>query len=195
MLENLPCSVCDGDCFPLDVIDFNRSGGAESRGQYRPLSGIPIYYYLCDKCGFCFAPEFRKWSSKDFAEKIYDEEYVEVDPNHVKARPEKNALALADMFKGKEEYIKHLDYGGGNGLLTSLVTRSGWNSLSFDPYITRDNDLSKLDRFNLISAFEVFEHVPDVNNLMSQLNLLRKTMALYYFLLWCPTGTSRGTNA
>jgi hypothetical protein len=172
MLENTSCSVCDGVCLPLDVIDFNRSGGAESRGQHRPLSGIPIYYYLCEQCGFCFAPEFRQWSSKDFSEKIYNEDYSDVDPNHVRVRPEQNALSLTNMFKGREEHIKHIDYGGGNGLLANLVSRSGWNSISYDPFITKDAHVTESYRFNLITAFEVFEHISDVHSLMTQLESL-----------------------
>lgn len=174
MLEDLPCTICGGVCIPLDVIDFNRSGGAETRGDFRPLSGIPIYYYLCKQCSFCFAPEISKWSLNDFSEKIYNEEYIEVDPDHEKVRPEENAAGLIKMFKGKEKYIKHLDYGGGNGLLSNLIKKSGWDSLSYDPFINKEVNIKELESFNLITAFEVFEHVPDVNDLMSQLDSLLK---------------------
>jgi len=112
MLEILSCPICDGNCKPLDVVDFNKSC-EEARGKFLRLSGISIYYYLCNQCGFCFAPEFRQWDLKDFEEKIYNEKYIEVDPDYKTVRPEANARDLITMFNGKEPDIKHLDYGGG----------------------------------------------------------------------------------
>ena len=107
---------------------------------------------------------------KDFSEKIYNKEYIEVDPDFDKARPEVNASDLTRIFAGKEESIRHLDYGGGNGQLSYLLAKSGWDSLSYDPMIDSDDTLMDLKSFNLITAFEVFEHVPDVNFLMTQLD-------------------------
>lgn len=172
ILNDLPCPVCGGNSIPLDVIDFNRSGGAESRGEYRRPSGIPIYYYLCEQCGFCFAPEICKWSIEEFSERIYNDGYIEVDPNHDKIRPEGNAAKLIQTFDSQKADIKHLDYGGGNGRLSYLLARSGWDSVSYDPFINREVKLEKLDQFNLVTAYEVFEHVPDPDRLMGDLNTL-----------------------
>lgn len=165
------CPICEGACYPLDVVDFNKSC-EELRGKYLPLSLIPVYYYLCEHCGFCLAPEFSQWQLEDFEKKIYNSEYGQVDPDYVEVRPRANANTLLKMFGDKGLGIRHLDYGGGRGLLCDTLRESGWQSTSYDPFVDRDMRLENLDKFDLITAFEVFEHVPDVKQLISNLSLL-----------------------
>jgi len=171
MLAKMKCPVCGGDSAALDVVDFNKSC-EEANGKYLPLSGETVYYYLCGECDFCFAPKLYRWKLKEFSKRIYNEEYEKVDPDYKVRRPTQNASNLVSTFKGHEMLIKHMDYGGGNGLLSDLVRKSGWRSSSYDPFVNRDVDVYSLGTFNLITAFEVFEHVPDVNSLMSQLDAL-----------------------
>ena len=62
---------------------------------------------------------------------------------------------------------------GGDGLLSKELLKNAWNSKSFDPFYNDDIDIEAIGKFNLITAFEVFEHVPNPNDLMIQLcNLL-----------------------
>jgi SAM-dependent methyltransferase len=154
----------------LDVVDLNKSC-EEARGYFLPIAGVPVYYALCDQCGFCFAPELQQWSLDEFSSRIYNDDYKLVDPDSVEARPRANARWLAGIFADHVLDIRHLDYGGGNGLLSSELFAAGWNSTSYDPFFDglRDNDLG---RFNLVTSFEVFEHVPDVNDLISTLSSL-----------------------
>ncbi len=166
-----PCPVCDSDSAPLDVVDFNKSCD-EPRGYYLPLSGIPIYYFLCPQCGFCFAPEMYKWDITEFENKIYNSDYVKVDPDYVETRPKSNAKFLIDIIGNKSTRIKHLDYGGGDGLLSKLLKDTGWQSTSYDPFVNRDVSLNSLGKFDLITAFEVFEHVPQVKKLVADLSSL-----------------------
>jgi SAM-dependent methyltransferase len=78
---------------------------------------------------------------------------------------------LAAMFASKVLDIRHLDYGGGNGVLSAELFAAGWNSTSYDPFV--DGPLrGDLGRFNLVTSFEVFEHVPDVNHLIATLSSL-----------------------
>ena len=168
MNTNIKCPICSGICAPLDVVDFNKSC-EEARGNYLPLSGIPVYYFYCNICYYCFAPEFSTWTLNDFELKIYNNDYVTVDPDYLKIRPENNAKMLLEAFDNHKNNIKHLDFGGGNGLLSQRLQGLGWNSMSYDPFVDRETDVEKWGRFNLITAFEVFEHVPDVSILMSTL--------------------------
>lgn len=191
MLNELICQICDGPSFALDVLDFNRSCEAVRKGEYRPLSGIPVYYYMCKNCGFCFAPEFSKWDLNDFSEKIYNDNYIEVDPEHEKDRPEMIAQSLIKAFSGKENDIKHLDYGGGNGLLSYLLAKSGWDTLSYDPFFDKEVALNTLGQFNLITAYEVFEHVPDINNLITQLDALLSDEGIILFSTLLSDGNIR----
>ncbi|HEY0268369.1 MAG TPA: class I SAM-dependent methyltransferase [Methyloradius sp.] len=162
------CPVCDASTSALDVVDFNKNC-EEARGGFLPISGIPIYYYMCDECDFCFAPEIYQWSKDEFAEKIYNERYIEVDPDYQDTRPRNKAISLVKTFGEHALNIKHLDYGGGAGLLSELLNEAGWQSTSYDPFYNRDTSVEDLGKFDLITAYEVFEHVPDVKSLIANL--------------------------
>jgi SAM-dependent methyltransferase len=171
MTNPFPCPVCGGASALLDVVDFNKSC-EEMRGQFLPLSGAPIYYALCPDCGFCHAPEIAAWPLEEFERWIYNDDYAAIDPDYLQARPANNAASLVSMFGHRAPAIRHLDYGGGSGVLSRLLGQSGWQSASYDPYVDRGVPVSGLGRFDLITAYEVFEHVPDARQLMSDLRTL-----------------------
>ncbi len=179
MTHNLLCTVCGEKCSLLDVVDFNKSC-EEIRGKFLDLSGIPIYYALCNKCGFCFSPEIITWNLEEFKEKIYNDQYVFVDPDYIETRPESNAASLITIFGDRAHSIKHLDYGGGSGVLANNLRKSNWNSISYDPFVDKKT-IDQLGKFDLITAFEVFEHVPDVQELMSNLCTLLSTNGVVLF--------------
>ncbi|BBO79774.1 hypothetical protein DSCO28_03400 [Desulfosarcina ovata subsp. sediminis] len=168
MLDNMPCQICGDIAKPLDVVDFNKCC-EERRGLFLRFSGIAVYYYFCSQCGFCFAPDFRKWSDVEFSKYIYNQDYVQVDPDYVEARPKSNAALLVHHFKAHKDRIRHLDFGSGSGLLSRILQTLNWKSNSYDPFAHNTNQINGSDKFNLITAYEVFEHVSDVNGLMAQL--------------------------
>lgn len=174
------CPVCTTQTRAFDVVDFNKSA-IENEGKFLPLSGEPVYYFLCDECGFCFAPTLCAWSMSDFENKIYNDAYVEVDPDYLDVRPRANAQTVESAFGEHRQQIRHLDYGGGNGQLSALLRESGWQSISYDPFSDRDVDLAHLGRFDLITSFEVFEHVPDPKALMRTLSSLLEPVGLILF--------------
>jgi SAM-dependent methyltransferase len=174
------CPICHSDSFWLDVMDLNKSCGANPN-DYIPLAGIPVYYALCTGCGFCFAPELHAWSAQEFATKIYNDDYIKVDPEYVLVRPQSNAEFLIKLLGDKHREIRHLDYGGGEGRLSHLLTASGWSSTSYDPFANKDVALESLGKFNFITAFEVFEHVADVNQLMINLTTLLEEEGIVIF--------------
>lgn len=161
------CPVCQGQSAWLDVVDFNKCC-EEPKGVFLPLAGVPIYYAFCSQCGFCFAPAVMQWSLDDFAGRIYNDDYARIDPDYLEVRPQGNAQNLQAMFGGLPSF-RHLDYGGGNGKMASALQQSGWRSVSYDPFVNRETALETLGQFELITAFEVFEHVPDVHQLMRAL--------------------------
>jgi SAM-dependent methyltransferase len=166
--ETFSCPVCDGRCALLDSVDFNKSC-EELRGKFLPRSGLAVSYVMCEDCGYSFAPQICRWSRDEFAQEIYNDEYRAVDPDWEEVRPRNNAAVLLQAFGNRAPAIRHLDYGGGNGLLARMLSGAGWNSLSYDPYVDRDRRLADLGSFDLVTAFEVFEHVPDVRRLMDDL--------------------------
>jgi SAM-dependent methyltransferase len=166
-----PCPICARPTAPLDVVDFNKSC-AESWGDHLPLSGTPVYYFLCDHCGHCHAPEFRHWGHEEFRRRIYNDDYVRVDPDYVERRPASCAAQLVQVLGAAASSIRHLDYGGGSGRLSELLRGSGWNSRSYDPFVTPDIDPGGLGTFDLITAYEIFEHAADAHHLMSNMSSL-----------------------
>lgn len=84
-------------------------------------------------------------------------------------RPYENAEFIRKTFSDEFTQIRHLDYGGGNGRMTEMLHGYGWHSETYDPFPENNVSVSDLGRFNLITAFEVFEHVPDPNKLMDDL--------------------------
>ncbi|MBK4738860.1 class I SAM-dependent methyltransferase [Noviherbaspirillum pedocola] len=184
-----PCPICASPSTALDVVDFNYNLTYQQRtGKRLELAGVPVYYYMCATCDFTFSPQFQSWSDADFLEKVYNAHYLELDPDYVEARPSANAALLMSVLAPCKAQIRHLDYGGGNGRLAALLRDDGWDSLSHDPFPASDTRLDALGKFNLITAFEVFEHVPDPNALMATLAHLLDARGVVLF----STATSDG---
>lgn len=162
------CPVCAAAAVPLDVVDFNKSC-AEQGGKWLPLAGRPVYYFLCGACGHCFAPELCCWSPDEFAGSIYNAGYVEVDPDYLDRRPRAGAASLLRLFGEAGPGLRHLDYGSGTGRLGELLRESGWQTVSHDPFAAASTPLADGARFDLITAYEVFEHVPDPKLLIDRL--------------------------
>ena len=190
MRNNINCPVCNCECSLLDAVDFNKSC-EEAHGKHLGLAGIPVYYALCKNCGFCFAPEIATWGLDEFEEKIYNDEYVLVDPEFIEARPRASAASLISMFGDRAPSIKHLDYGGGNGLLSSILNNSKWQSVSYDPFVDKDVNIDRLGKFDLVTAIEVFEHVPDVLQLMANLRSLLTPNGIVLFSTLLSDGNIR----
>lgn len=173
------CPICASLATLYDVVDFNKScNGA----RFLPLSGMPIYYVICENCNFCYSPEIYQWDKSKFAKYIYNSEYIRVDPDYVQKRPQENFSRIEEIFSIlKEKNYSHLDYGGGNGTLSLLLKNNGWNSTSYDPFENSEASIQSLGKFDFITAFEVFEHVPDVNTLLENLSQLIKPQGMIYF--------------
>lgn len=178
MSPDMPCPVCAGATRLFDVVDF-RIGYPESSHPY-DLSGQPVYYAQCTGCAYLFAPEFQRWTRQDFAERIYNADYAKLDPDFADIRPRGSADMLCQLFAGREAGIRHVDYGGGEGRLGHLLNGRGWNSSSWDPFMMGER-LDENRKFDLITAFEVFEHVVDVGRLAADLVALLDEPGLILF--------------
>lgn len=174
------CPVCNGASELVAHVDFNKSC-EERNGVHLPNAATPIAYHLCPDCGFCFAPAIQNWSIDDFAHRIYNDDYVIVDPDYLNVRPYHSASTLKNMFGAVAGNISHLDYGGGDGLLSSILRQSEWNSQSYDPFVDGEHAIPSNQKFDLITAIEVFEHVPDPRALMCRLSSLLAPDGIVFF--------------
>lgn len=179
LLPDPPCPVRAGHCVPLDVVDFHKTC-VEEKGLFMSLSGIPVYYFLCEQCGFVFAPEFSSWTPADFGKYIYNAQYAEIDPDFKTVRPEINAQGLLKLFP-QMQGVTHLDYGGGAGYLSELLRGAGWDSRTYDPYAGEHRTLPPGARFQLMTSFEVFEHVPDPVRLLEDLGKMLDDDGVLFF--------------
>jgi hypothetical protein len=118
-----------------------------------------VGYNQCNDCGHIFAPCFFNWSPNDYADHIYNDEYIVVDPEYISIRPTNMAEGLNNTFGPVVSHIDHLDYGGGDGLMSKLLRNKGWKSDSYDPYGQNSHELPS-KKYNFITAFEVLEHTP-----------------------------------
>ncbi len=162
------CPLCRSSSTAYDVVDFNKSC-EELRGKHLPAKGMPIQYALCDQCELLFAVDMIGWSDEQYRDLVYNDNYAEIDPDYVSTRPVGNAAYLDGAFHAVRGQIRHLDYGGGNGVMSETLRARGWNSTSYDPFYEGRADGPGLGRFNMITAFEVFEHVPDPAILIADL--------------------------
>jgi SAM-dependent methyltransferase len=161
-----------------------------------PLSGIPVYYRQCGACGFVFTDQFDRWSSAEFLAHIYNERYRDVDPDSVDLRPRSNATLIAQQFGAHRDRLSCLDFGGGDGTLARLLREFGFPAaLSYDPF-TPGADALPTARFDLVTAFEVLEHVPDPKRTLAALaNLVADDgMVLFSTLVLPADFASHGVN-
>jgi len=153
----IPCKVCGEGSGLFGLVDFHKSC-EEARGKKLPLSGFAVYYRRCGRCGFVFTTDFDGWGMEEFRRHIYNADYGLVDPDYAETRPQGNARLVAESFAGTRERIRILDYGGGAGLLAALLRERGFQAETYDPF-SRFHTLPA-GRFDLITCFEVLEHVP-----------------------------------
>jgi 2-polyprenyl-6-hydroxyphenyl methylase/3-demethylubiquinone-9 3-methyltransferase len=152
------CKVCGEASGLLGVVDFHKSC-EEGKGKLLALSGCPVYYRRCGRCGFVFTDAFDDWGVEDFRRSIYNEDYALVDPDYAEVRPAGNARLVTETFAASREVLRVLDYGGGAGLLAERLREEGFRAETYDP-LSEFEEMPE-GRFDLITCFEVMEHVGD----------------------------------
>ena len=152
--QTAPCKVCGHKAFLFDVVDFNKSC---SQPEIYPFgaSGVPVPYLCCSVCHFIFTPFLDDWTPDEFAQFIYNEDYVKVDGEYAGVRPEREAAAMARRLKG-HGHLRILDYGSGSGLFAQGLRSRGFDAVqTYDPF---SSPARPQGRFDVITCFEVLEH-------------------------------------
>lgn len=151
------CKICQSPSPLFGVVDFHKSC-IEAKGQHLKLSGQPIYYRRCQQCAFTFTDAFDAWTPLAFHRNIYNDDYITVDPEFVEVRPAGNARVVAATFQASRASMRILDYGGGTGLFAQRLRDQEFSATTYDPFSSFDE--MPLETFDLITCFEVMEHLP-----------------------------------
>ena len=180
----VPCKICSSPSPLFGVVDFNKSC-AEQKGIHLSLSGCPIYYRRCAQCGFTFTTAFDTWDHEAFHHHIYNDSYLVVDPDFKELRPTGNAAMIANTFALSRETMQILDYGGGSGLFAERLRAEGFSATTYDPF-SEFNQMPE-GRFDLLTCFEVMEHVPSPKDTAATMaSLLKPGGAIFFSTLVQP---------
>ena len=156
MKSSPACKVCGEATQFMGSVDFNQNCEM-ARGKTVPRSGLPVRYHQCPACGFLFTADFDGWSRQEFLDRIYNDAYVDFDPDYAEVRPRHNA-ALVDVLVKQRRGLKVLDYGAGNGELVRQLFGLGYQALGYDPLTS---ETMPAGPFDLVTCFEVLEHCPN----------------------------------
>jgi SAM-dependent methyltransferase len=151
------CKICRGMAIQFDRVDFNKYCDTENYYEFG-VSGISIWYFRCLFCGFVFTEDFDDWSHDEFANLIYNADYIKVDPEYVSDRPEWVARDFAARLQGCE-HARILDYGSGAGVFVERMRAFGFRHIeACDPFSSPQRPSGT---FDIVTCFEVIEHSPD----------------------------------
>ncbi len=198
----IPCKICGASAPLHGVVDFSKSC-ERHRGLILPLRGVAIWYHRCPDCGFLFTRQFDDFTAEDWRRKVYNAEYLAVDPDYAGARAEANAplvrsivaqMGLADPLRAgiMIEPPRLLDYGSGGGGLTARLADLPFECAAWDPLEAPEKPTNQ---FELVTAFEVFEHTPTpVETAKDALGFVRGGGALMLSTLVCDDLPAQSTD-
>jgi SAM-dependent methyltransferase len=157
--QHATCKICAKQASVFGRLDVNRGGppGAATR----PSLGQDLVYFRCPHCGLIFTTQLDYWQTQEFARHIYNERYVDVDPDYLHDRPVANAQMLLGMLHSHPRPLRLLDFGAGSGLLAQHLRAHGIHADSEDPYSEAafgQPAQSPSHAYDIVCAFEVIEH-------------------------------------
>lgn len=140
----MKCKICHSESVQFD--------------EAKVLNKYPITYYRCPHCGFIQTEE-PFWLDEAYSDAILDADIGLLGRNynfsHVVSAILKLCLPDAETF---------LDYGGGRGIFVRLMRDMGFSFEWYDKYcqnIFSPQFVKSREHYDVITAFELFEHLPD----------------------------------
>jgi len=132
---------------------------AELKFKAVVLNKYTVGYFQCSNCGF-LQTENPYWLEEAYLNPINTSDTGILDRNITLSK----MLAVLIYFNFNK-VAKFLDYAGGYGIFTRLMRDIGFNFYWHDPYTQNllakgfEADIKSDYRYELITAFEVFEHL------------------------------------
>ncbi len=163
------CTICGGVETTILSKEMNVSCGDYFEGRRLYPNNVGDKQLTeCQNCGFTRFAFFWTWSDQQFQSNIYNQDYHLCDKPFLLDRPVKLAKWLAPLMGQRSV----LDYGGGNGLMAKLLRDANVAAVSYDPYY--DTTALPSSLFDIVTAFEVVEHVPDQATLFRTMSQFMK---------------------
>lgn len=121
------------------------------------LNKYNVHYYSCDYCGF-IQSETPYWLNEAYSSPIARSDIGVIGRN---IKLSNFCSAIIPIFYNSN--LPFLDYAGGNGMFVRMMRDSGFEFYWQDKYASNQFaegfEVSQDDRFSLVTAFEVFEHL------------------------------------
>jgi SAM-dependent methyltransferase len=175
-----PCTICNANSVVFGTVDFNKNF-LDPLLRKTPPSGMPVTYHRCMECALIFTPDFDSWTKQTFNEKIYNQDYINFDPDYLDARPATSAEVMM-QFAERLRPKTILDYGGGNGRMAEILRSHKLYARSFDPM---HGGTFPTEKYDLISAIEVFEHTPTPRQTFQEITTLLNPAGILVFSTLC----------
>jgi SAM-dependent methyltransferase len=182
------CKCCNKTSSLVAVMDAARSG-TDVRAGYtvNALSGQAVYYYCCQSCGFTFTRAFDHWTPADFTRFIYNADYGRHDPAYADGeRGTRTAADVCRQFGAYAAQLSVLDWGSGAGSFCTAMLEYGFARVAgYDPFVSEAAD-SPAGLYDMVTCFEVIEHVLEPMQLIESLAAHRKPQgAILISTLFC----------
>ncbi len=127
--------------------------------EKRLLGKYEVDYFRCARCGF-IQTEDPYWLEESYESAVADLDLGPVNRAVLGSQAVEN-LILA----GFDANSKYVDWGGGYGIFTRLMRDRGfdfyWKDIYCPNLFAKEFVASEGERYELLTAFEVFEHLPD----------------------------------
>ena len=159
----MKCKICESDSHHF--------------AQGKVLGKYDVDYFQCSNCGFVQTEE-PYWLDEAYSQPIASSDVGLAYRNLSFSQFTKNLLF--NFFNHQENF---LDYGGGYGLFVRLMRDAGFEFYWFDKFCQNifaeglEIDATANNQFELVTAFEVFEHlVHPIGELEDLLKLSRNIL-------------------
>lgn len=133
------------------------------------LKKYDVKYYKCNSCGYLFTEE-PFWLEEAYSRSINLSDTGLIDRNIYFSK----VLSVIIYFCFRKNGA-FLDYAGGYGVFTRLMRDIGFDFYWHDPYTQNlfangfEKDIKLDSKFELITAFEVFEHLVNPKEELSKM--------------------------